>query len=95
MNKTEVLKEVSKETGIDFETVRKVVNAFAHVIQKSLLFGMDVKIAEFASFVIMVSPEKKKINPRTKEDIIVPKQYRIKTILPKDFISKIKQKTVY
>lgn len=95
MNKTDVIKETSKRSGIKESDVRTTLNTMADLIKEKLLFGVNVQIQDFISFQLVVSPEQTKRNPQTKELITVPKKYRVKTILPRDFRQQIKEKTVY
>lgn len=95
MNKTEVINEVAKRTGISKEDTRSVINGMTEYVQDQLLRGIDVKLTGFINFTLTVSPEHTKKSPQTGKEIIVPKKYRVKTTLPVEFVKKVKAKTVY
>ncbi len=95
MNKTELIKTVSKQTGITEKDTRTVINNMIEVIRESLFFGINVKIQDFANFTLEVWKEKKGSNPRTGERFIIPKRYMVKTLLAKSITDRIKEKPVY
>lgn len=95
MNKTELIKSVALSTEVDEATVRKVFNGIIDTIQKSLLYGVNIKIKDFISFVLEIRPEAQRRNPSTGEFFTIPKRYKVKTILPRTFTDRIRNKTVY
>lgn len=95
MDKRELIKRVAKDTNATQAEAREVINSFIDNINEALFFGMDVKIAEFANFELKVSPEQKKRNPKTGEQVIVPKRYRCKATISHMLKNKLKSKTVY
>jgi len=95
MNKTQLISEVSKNTGIPQKTVRDVMNSMAKIIQDKLILGVNVKIAEFLSFTLITRAETRRRNPNTGEEIIVPKRYGLKIKLPTSFSKRLSDKKVY
>lgn len=95
MNQTELIKKISKESGIEKKIVLKVFNTMVDVIKKSLLFGIDVKIKNFVNFTLVVRNAQEIINPRTGKMMKVKKRYKVKMELPRDFNKQIANKTVY
>ena len=95
MDRSDLVKKVAKRTGHSKKDVNDIVVAFTEEIQEALIFGMDVKIKEFANFDLKISPERNKVNPRTGEAFVSPKRYRVKVTLSKVFDEKLRQKTVY
>lgn len=95
MDKTELIKKVAEETSVKEDVVRIVFNSIIDTIQKSLLFGVNVRIKGFLHFTLDRKPAREAMNPKTQEKIQIPKRYVVKTSLPKVFTDKIKNKTVY
>jgi nucleoid DNA-binding protein len=95
MNKTELIKATSERCGLEESSVRSVINSMVEIIKEKLLFGINVNFTDFMSFVLVVSPEHRRVHPKTKEEIIVPKKYRVKMTMARAFTKKIKEKTVY
>ena len=95
MNNTELIKVVSKATKVDVDTVRVVLNSIIETIKNSLWKGIEVRVQNFANFTIRTRPEKKWRNPKTGEDVSLPKFYYVKVNISKLFRDKMKTKTVY
>lgn len=95
MNKTELIKSVSKSTKVDEATVRIVFNGIIDTIKESLWIGINVIIKDFISFKLEIREEAKKRNFKTNEALIVPKHFRVKVELPKVFKDKMKTKNIY
>jgi DNA-binding protein HU-beta len=95
MDKRTLIKKVAEQTGFTQSDTRTIINSFISNVNEALFFGMDVKISEFANFELKVSPEQNKRNPRTGEQVIVPKHYRCKVSISKTLKDKLKTKTVY
>lgn len=95
MNKKDLLKEVARRSKMKEAEVTLVAETLFETIKEKLIFGLDIKIKEFVTFKHAISPEMKRVNPRTGEEMIIPKKFRIKMTLPKSFTDKIKDKTVY
>lgn len=95
MNKAELLKQISKDTGVELGVTRKVFNSMVTIIQDSLFFGLDIKIKNFINLTLEKRKEKVMRNPKTGEEIVVPKHYYVRTTLPFVFKKRIKTKKVY
>lgn len=95
MNKRDLVKHVAKEVGVTQPIAKKVIDEFLEKIRKSLLFGMNVNITDFASFNIIIHKEKKVVIPSTGEEKLIPKHYRIKTKFSNAIIKAMKDKPVY
>lgn len=95
MQKSELLIEVSKETGIDLKTVKTVFNAAISIIKKNLLFGIDVKITGLMNLVIKTRQERQAWHVQKKEYITLPKRYYVDIKLQRSFVEKMNAKTVY
>lgn len=77
MDKQDFIECVSMRSNIDFNTVRKVLNASFGVIGETLRDKNPVVIQDFGRFFIKRVPSKKSINPATKEKITVPEHDKI------------------
>lgn len=95
MNKTELIKSVSKSTKVDEGTVRIVFNGIIDTIKRSLWIGINVSIKDFLTFKLEVRKEAKKRDFKKNEELIVPKHFRVKVELPKVFRDKMKTKTIH
>lgn len=95
MDKTELIKKTSKNIGVDEDTVRTVLNGIVDTIFSTLLFGINVKIRDFMSFTLERKEGGPRLNPKTKEEYILPTRYSVKVSLAVPFKNKIKNKTVY
>ena len=95
MNKSEIIKQVVSSSNVDEATVKKVFDSIIEVIQKSLLFGINVKIHEFLTFTLKVAQPKKMTNLNDGKEYTVPKKYRVAVSVPITFRKKLAEKTVY
>jgi nucleoid DNA-binding protein len=95
MYKSDVIKEVSKTTGVDPATVKLVFNAITENILGNLLMGYNVKIKEFMNLTLEVQKEVRRRNPRTGKFFVNNKHYKVKVALPRSFKDKLKKKIVY
>lgn len=95
MEKSDLIQKVSKETEVDLEVVKLVINSFLENIKNSLLYGVNVNIKEFASFVLNIKNKRKLYNVATGKTREVPKTYWVKVTMAHSFRNLIRQKTVY
>ena len=95
MQKSDLLIEVSKETGIDLKTVKIVFNTAIKIIKKNLLFGIDVKITGFMNLVIKTRQEREAFHVQKKKYVKLPKRYYVDVKLQRSFVEKMNNKTVY
>jgi nucleoid DNA-binding protein len=95
MNKTDLIKRVSKDTDVPEKETRLVINSMIDNIKDRLFYGVEIKLKDFLTFKLEKSKQTKRVNPQTKEQIIVPKKYRIKTVWSRLFVDKIQSKTVH
>lgn len=95
MNRNQLISEVARRTGEDKKIVRSVITEMITVVKDKLIFGINVNITDLVSFVLTVSPETRKKNPKTQEEMIIPKRYRVKTILPTAFKKRLRDKIVH
>lgn len=95
MNKVNIIKEVSLNSGYPENTVRIIFNGIVDSIQSNLIKGINVKIKNFMNFRLEIQREVTRKNPMTGENMISPKHYKVMLSLPKVFRDKLKKKDVY
>lgn len=78
MNKEDLFKEVSKDSGYNKSDVKAIINSMIKVINKKLLFGIDINIRDFISFKRVSVPARKRRNPKTGEEFHSPKSWKLK-----------------
>ena len=72
MNKTELIAEVSKKTGMAKKDAEKAVNATMDAIAEAMAAGDKVQLVGFGSFETKVREARMGRNPKTKEPIEIP-----------------------
>lgn len=72
MNKTELIENVVKATGMKKKDVEAVVSAFVDSIEEALANGEKVQISGLGSFDVKQRAERVGRNPKTKEKITIP-----------------------
>lgn len=72
MNKTELIAEVAKKTGLSKKDAEKAVNATVDAIAETLTAGDKVQLVGFGSFETKQREARMGRNPKTKEPIQIP-----------------------
>ncbi len=72
MNKTELIENIVKSTGMKKKDVDVVVTAFIASIEQALADGEKVQISGLGSFEVKERAERIGRNPQTKEKITIP-----------------------
>ena len=72
MNKTELIAEVAKKTGLSKKDAEKAVNATVDAIAGTLTAGDKVQLVGFGSFETKQREARMGRNPKTKEPIQIP-----------------------
>lgn len=85
MNKTELVAKVAEETGFSKDTVMNVFERSLEAIAFEVISGGKVSINGFGSFEQLKRKEKKGINPKTKEPILIPETVTVKFKPAKSF----------
>ena len=75
MTKAEIVREVSKSTGIEATTVMTVVEGFMEAVKGSLAKDNNVYLRGFGTFEVKTRAAKTARNITKKETIIVPEHY--------------------
>lgn len=94
MYKKEIVKQVSKSTGVSNAVVQQVVDGFIEAVQSNLLKGIEVRITGFLNFNLKVRKERV-FNSLPGEEVLVPKHYYLNVNVSEGFKKKLKEKTVY
>lgn len=78
MNTTELISEVSAETDIHPDIVRKVTNHWMELIMISLESGKSVRLRGFGSFVVIRSKRKRMFNRWKGMVVSIPPKDRVR-----------------
>jgi DNA-binding protein HU-beta len=78
VNKKDIAAKISRDAGISYLQAEKAFNAMIEGIKNSLEKGKRVTFSGFGSFEIKKSKARKGRNPKTGEEISVPKKRRVK-----------------
>jgi DNA-binding protein HU-beta len=78
LNKKDIAAKISRDAGISYLQAEKAFNAMIQGIKNSLEKGKRVTFSGFGSFEIKNSKARKGRNPKTGEEISVPKKKRVK-----------------
>ncbi len=72
MNKTEFVKEISKQTKLTQKDCNNCLNAITSIIQKSLQCGDNVNLIGFGKFEVRERNARRSFNPQTKKITVIP-----------------------
>ncbi|MDR2499145.1 MAG: integration host factor subunit beta [Tannerellaceae bacterium] len=90
MTKADIVREISKNTGIDRHTVLTSVESFMELVKDSLAKGENVYLRGFGSFIVKTRAQKTARNISKNTTIIIP-AHNIPSFKPaKTFNDKIK-----
>lgn len=90
MTKAEIVKEVSKSTGIENATVSAVVEGFMSTIKDSLAKDNNVYLRGFGTFAVQTRAQKTARNITKNTTVIIP-EHKVPTFKPcSDFKNMVK-----
>lgn len=72
MTKLELVARAAEKAGVTKKEAEKVLNAVLSTIEEAVRAGEEVRIVGFGSFQVVKRAERKGINPKTKEEIVIP-----------------------
>lgn len=72
MTKAEIVKEISRQTGLDREAVLNVVENFMTVVKDSMAQGENIYLRGFGTFAIKERKEKIGRNINAKTSVVIP-----------------------
>ena len=73
MTKSDIVVEISKQTGIDKVTVLETVEAFMEVVKNSVSENKNIYLRDFGSFLVKERAEKLARNIKKGTPIVIPK----------------------
>lgn len=92
MTKADIVREVSKNTGIEKVTAEKAVEAFMEIVKESLAKGNNVYLRGFGSFIIKKRASKVARNISKNTTVIVPEHF-IPSFKPAEtFVDQVKER---
>ena len=90
MTKAEIVREVSKSTGIEATTVQAVVEGFMTAVKGSLAKGENVYIRGFGTFEVKTRAAKTARNITKNTTMVIP-EHKVPTFKPcTDFKNQVK-----
>ena len=90
MTKAEVVKEVSKSTGIEATTVSAVVEGFMSTVKQSLSEGENVYLRGFGTFEVKTRKQKTARNIAKNTTVVIP-EHKVPAFKPcEDFKKMVK-----
>jgi DNA-binding protein HU-beta len=72
MTKIELVAKAAEKAEVSKKIAEKVINAFLETVEEAVKAGEEVRIVGFGSFQVVKRAERKGINPKTKEEIVIP-----------------------
>ena len=72
--KKEIVKEVSEQANITQTEVKNIIQMTFDAILAALVRGEKVELRNFGVFIVKERSERRARNPRTGEEVIVPKK---------------------
>ena len=81
MTKAEIVREVSKSTGIEDTTVSAVVEGFMSTVKKSLSEGENVYLRGFGTFEVKTRAAKTARNITKNTTLVIP-EHKVPTFKP-------------
>ena len=90
MTKADIVSEISKNTGIDKQTVLATVESFMDIVKGSLSQGDNVYLRGFGSFVIKKRAQKTARNISKNTTIIIPEHNSPSFKPAKTFLNEVK-----
>lgn len=72
MNKSELVKELSKKSKLTQKECATCLNALTELVSETLKKGRDVRLVGFGKFIVKHRPARKSFNPQTRKQMIIP-----------------------
>ena len=90
MTKFEIVKEVSRNTGIEATTVQAVVEGFMEAVKSSMSKGQNIYLRGFGTFEVKTRAAKTARNITKNTTLIIP-EHKVPTFKPcPDFKNQVK-----
>ncbi len=78
MNKSELVEKISAISGLSKTDSKKALEATLEALQEAMVKGDKVALIGFGTFMTSERPERKGVNLRTKESIVIPAKTVVK-----------------
>lgn len=78
MNKGDLINEIAAKAGLNKVAAKAALDACLESIEQALANDDSVKLIGFGTFSVVEKPERKGINPRTKEPLTIAARKTIK-----------------
>ncbi len=89
MNKKELIEVVSTKTGLTKKDTGIVLDSFIETIGEALNKGDVVRLVGFGTFMVANRKQRRGVNPRTKQSIMIPGGRVPKFVAGKDLKDKV------
>ncbi|HAA85895.1 MAG TPA: integration host factor [Kosmotogaceae bacterium] len=89
MNKKELIEAVSTKTGLTKKDTGIVLDSFIETIGEALNKGDVVRLVGFGTFMVANRKQRRGVNPRTKQSIMIPGGRVPKFVAGKDLKDKV------
>lgn len=92
---TEISRKIAKgKSNVNAAEVSSIITQFVDEIRNSVYNGNEVKIKGLATFKIEIAEEQKKFLFTKNEVDIIPRRFKLKTVVSQNFIKKINDKPI-
>ena len=78
MNKTELVAQIAEVAGLSKVDAKKALEAALGAVKDALAKGEKVSLIGFGTLAVVERPERKGINPSTKQAITIPARKAVK-----------------
>ena len=72
MTKTDIIKSVAKQTGVDRETVTRIIESYVDTVKETLIEGESINFRNFGTFYLTRRAPKTGRNLMTNTTILIP-----------------------
>ena len=94
MTKTDIIKSVAKQTGVDRETVTRIIESYVDTVKETLIEGESINFRNFGTFFLKRRAPKTGRNLMTNTTILIP-AHKVAMFKPaKEFSDAISKATV-
>ena len=72
MEKFNLVEQVAKELNLTKKEANSVIQTIFATVEEGLVSGETIRVAGFGSFQVKTRAERKGVNPKTGEEIVIP-----------------------
>ncbi|MFD1674303.1 HU family DNA-binding protein [Alicyclobacillus fodiniaquatilis] len=90
MNKTELIRKIAKDAGVNHATASRMLNSFAETVVNSLTKGERVKVRGFGMFKVAEHCARNGYNPQTHQVVPVPAKKTVRFVPSESIKSSIR-----